>query len=76
LIEKWKERGNHNQHQNQNENQNLQIITTEERDDHPSVETVTRGGTRIGLDATDKGKGVEKWIRKEENPTQTFNPLK
>jgi hypothetical protein len=31
---------------------------------------------RTGPDATEKGKGVEQWIRKEVEPMPTFNPQK
>jgi hypothetical protein len=40
------------------------MIVVEEHDDHPRVAVVTRGGTRTGPDAMEKGKGVEQWIRK------------
>jgi hypothetical protein len=78
LIEKWQVRGNQNQHQtqHQNQNQNLQMIVVEEHDDQPRITVVTCGGMRTRPDVTEKGKGVEQWIRKEVEPMPTFNPQK
>jgi hypothetical protein len=74
LIVKWKERGN--QDQNHNQNQNIQMIGAEECNDHPRVAAITHGGMRTREDVTEKGKGVEKWIRKENDPIPTFDPKK
>jgi hypothetical protein len=70
LILKWQERGN----QNQNQNQNLQMIAFEEHNDQPRVAVFMRGGMRTGADATEKGKGVEKWIRNVGDLIPAFNP--
>jgi hypothetical protein len=52
------------------------MIAAEERDDQPKVADVIHGGTRTRLDVTEKGKGVEQWIRKEVKPMPSFNPQK
>jgi hypothetical protein len=52
------------------------MISTKEHDDQCIIEIVTCSEMRIGVDATKKGKGVEQWIRKETEPTRTFNPQK
>jgi hypothetical protein len=49
------------------------MIRVEEHDDQPRVVVVTHGGTRIRLDAMEKGKRVEQWIRKVVEPMGTFN---
>jgi hypothetical protein len=74
LIVKWKERGKQNL--NQNQNLNIQMIATEEHDDHPRIEIVMCGRTRIGVDAMENEKGMEKWIRKVVEANPTFNPWK
>jgi hypothetical protein len=50
------------------------MIIMEERDDQPRVAVVTCGRMRIRIDAMEKGKGVEQWVRKEVDPIPTFNP--
>ena len=50
------------------------MISIEEHDDQPKVAVVTCGGTRIGPNTTEKGKGVEQWIRKFVEPMSAFNP--
>jgi hypothetical protein len=70
------ERGTNITNQHQNQNQNLQMIAIEECDDQPRVAVVTCGGMRTRPDVTEKGKGVEQWIRKEVEPMPTFNPQK
>jgi hypothetical protein len=52
------------------------MIVVEEPNDQPRVAVVTHGGMRTGPDATEKGKGVEQWIRKVVEPMPTFNPQK
>jgi len=52
------------------------MIAVEERDDHPRVAVVTRSRIINGEDVTEKGKGVEQWIRKSIEPIPTFNPQK
>jgi hypothetical protein len=52
------------------------MIATKEHDDNPRVAAITCGGMRTGVDAMEKGKGVEKWMRKSIEPTPTFNPQK
>jgi len=52
------------------------MVVVEERDDQPRVATIFHRGTIIGPYVTKKGKGVEQWIRKEVEPTPTFNPHK
>jgi hypothetical protein len=52
------------------------MIATKEHDDHNRVAVVTCGVTRTRLDAMEKRKGAEKWIRKSIDSMPSFNPDK
>jgi hypothetical protein len=50
------------------------MITVKERDDQLRVTVVMCDRMRTRVDAMEKGKGVEQWIRKAIEPMPTFNP--
>jgi hypothetical protein len=57
---------------NQN-NQNFQWISTETRDDGKKINIVTRGGTKIGVDAVNQNQNQHQWVRKNTTPQQHFD---
>jgi hypothetical protein len=52
------------------------MIAAEEHEDQTRITFVMREGTRTGVDAMEKGKGIKQWIRKKFKPMPTFNPHK
>jgi hypothetical protein len=52
------------------------MIPTEVHDEQPNVATITCGGTRTKVDATNQGNRIHQWARKSIEPMSLFDPAK
>jgi hypothetical protein len=60
---------------NQN-NQNVQWILAEARDDGKNINIVTRGGAKMGVDATKQDPTQHQWVKKNTEPHKHFDAQK